>query len=523
MNDFMRSSRSEGGMTNFQGGNDQLMTERTMSKAGAGSSKGMNCREGMLGVLAGRIQSGVFAALRHRTPKAAWYLVFGLWLFAAAFVHAQEQYAWQPLFNGKDLSGWVDNEFAGAGETKVEDGNIVIHSGVALSGIQRKEAPFKSNYEISLDAKKVQGDDFFCGLTFPVKEEHATLIVGGWGGSLVGISSIDGMDASENEFTQFLRFEDDKWYNIRLRVTDTRIQAWVDNERMFDADIRERRVAMRPGEIELAAPFGISTYQTTAAFREIKARPVPNKIPRIALIAGRKSHGPGEHEYRKGLQLLAGELEKQVEFVDARVHFDGWPTDEETLRDCDSIVLYSDGSDHDVKDHPLLIGARTNVIKKLMERGVGLVALHYTVFVPRETAGKQFLSWIGGFFDYESGDGPNKWFSKIETKDFKVFPASPEHAICKGVEPFTAREEFYFKMRFPEDKSKLTPIATLDPEKKDWEKVVGWAIERPDGGRGFGYTGGHFLKNFEEPAVQRLLLNAILWTAKAENSARKSK
>jgi type 1 glutamine amidotransferase len=84
------------------------------------------------------------------------------------------------------------------------------------------------------------------------------------------------------------------------------------------------------------------------------------------------------------------------------------------------------------------------------------------------------------------------------------------------VEPFTIKEEFYFKMRFPKDQSKVTPIATFDPEKKDWEKIVGWAIERPKGGRGFGYTGGHFLKNFEDPNVQRLLLNAILWTAKAE-------
>jgi type 1 glutamine amidotransferase len=138
------------------------------------------------------------------------------------------------------------------------------------------------------------------------------------------------------------------------------------------------------------------------------------------------------------------------------------------------------------------------------------------LIVPREKAGNEFLDWVGGYFDYETGDAPNKWYSKIETKEFKVVPATPAHPILKGVNPFTINEEFYFNLRFADQIEKLTPIATLDPEKKDWSKVVGWAYERPNGARGFGYTGGHFLKNFEDPNVQRLLLNAILWTAKAE-------
>jgi type 1 glutamine amidotransferase len=462
------------------------------------------------------------ANLRHKARVFTWYLAFGLWSFAALVPSAQETNAWRPLFNGRDLSGWKANDFAGAAEVKVEDGKIVIGSGVALTGLKRAEAPMKTNYEISLDAMKIEGGDFFCGLTFPVKDSHATLIVGGWGGSLVGFSSVDGMDASENEFTQFLRFDRNKWYNIRLRVTDSKIQAWIDNERMIDADIKDRKISMRAGEIEDSAPFGLATFQTTAAIKDIKIRPVPGRIPRIAMIAGKKSHGPGEHEYRKALQLLATELEKRVEFVDVRVHFDGWPTDEEVIKDADTIVFYSDGSDRKELDHPLMYSGRISVLDRLMKRGAGFVALHYTVFVPKEKAGGKFLEWIGGYFDYETGDAPNKWYSKIETREYKVFPATPEHPIAKGIEPFTLKEEFYFKIRFPEDKSRLTPIATFDPEKKDWEKVVGWAIERPDGGRGFGYTGGHFLVNFENPAMQKLLLNAILWTAKAEHSQLKA-
>jgi type 1 glutamine amidotransferase len=464
-------------------------------------------------------------APRRRSPAGefVWYLVFGVWSFAfLTDLCAQDSQAWRPLFNGRDLSGWKVNDFAGAAEVKVEDGKIVIGSGVALTGLKRTEPPLKTNYEISLDAMKIDGGDFFCGLTFPVKDSHATLIVGGWGGSLVGFSSVDGMDASENEFTQYMKFDSRKWYNIRLRVTDSKIQAWIDNERMIDADIRERKISMRSGEIEDSAPFGLATYQTAAAVKDIKIRSVPGKIPRIAMIAGKKSHGPGEHEYRKSLQLLAAELDKRVEFIDVRVFFDGWPTDEEALRDADTIVYFCDGSDRKELDHPLMYAGRISFFDKLMKRGVGLVALHYTVFVPKDKAGGKFLEWIGGYFDYETGDAPNKWYSKIETRDYKVFPVTTDHPIAKGIEPFSLKEEFYFKMRFPEDKSKVTPIATFDPEQKDWEKVVGWAIDRADGGRGFGYTGGHFFVNFENREMQKLLLNAILWTAKAENAPLKA-
>src|SRR5687768_11574178 len=214
--------------------------------------------QGMTRACSADLQSASCVRSRGALDIFTWYLVFGIWSFAlsgAAF--AQETFVWRPLFNGRSLEGWKVNDFAGAGEVKVQEGKIVIGSGVALTGLKRTEPPLKTNYEVSLDAMKVEGDDFFCGLTFPVKDSHATLIIGGWGGSLVGFSSIDGMDASENEFTQYARFDRNKWYNIRLRVTDSKIQAWIDNERMIDADIRDRKISMRAGEIEDSAPFGI--------------------------------------------------------------------------------------------------------------------------------------------------------------------------------------------------------------------------------------------------------------------------
>lgn len=176
------------------------------------------------------------------------------------------------LFDGKTLAGWKITDFAGGGDVRVENGEIILGSGVALTGITWTNPLPKTNYEVSLEARKIEGTDFFCGLTFPVAESHATLIAGGWGGAVVGISSIDSADASENETTKFMSFDKGRWYRFRVRVTPAKIEAWIDNEKLVDQSIEGRRVGMRPGEIELSVPFGIATYQTTSAVRNIKIR-----------------------------------------------------------------------------------------------------------------------------------------------------------------------------------------------------------------------------------------------------------
>ena len=130
----------------------------------------------------------------------------------------------------------------------------------------------KTNYEISLDVMKMEGSDFSCGLTFPVADSFASLILGGWGGTVVGISSIDEHDASENETTKIIAFPKDRWYAVRMRVTPDKLEAWLDHRKIVDLVITNRRIALRPGEIIRSKPLGISTYQTSAAFRNIKIR-----------------------------------------------------------------------------------------------------------------------------------------------------------------------------------------------------------------------------------------------------------
>jgi hypothetical protein len=143
-----------------------------------------------------------------------------------------------------------------------------------MTGVTLSRKIPKENYELELDAMRVDGSDFFCGLTFPVKAEHCSLIVGGWGGGVVGLSSLGGMDASENETGTYREFENGKWYHIKLRVTAQRITTWIDGKEVIDADVRDRGLSTRL-EVEWSKPFGIATWQTAGAIRKVRVREMP--------------------------------------------------------------------------------------------------------------------------------------------------------------------------------------------------------------------------------------------------------
>lgn len=173
------------------------------------------------------------------------------------------------LFDGKSLSGWKITEFAGAAEVRVEPNfraggpAIILEQGV-MTGITWTNDLPRMNYEISLEAMRVAGGDFFCGLTFPVGKDPCSFIVGGWGGAVVGLSSIDGEDAAHNETAKYLKFEEGKWYRIRLRVTEGVIQAWIDDEQVVNLVTTDRAISVRI-EVEQSKPLGFSTWSTTGA------------------------------------------------------------------------------------------------------------------------------------------------------------------------------------------------------------------------------------------------------------------
>lgn len=178
---------------------------------------------------------------------------------------------WDLLFDGRSLGSWEITSFGTQGPVQVSGGNIVLGMGDGCTGVTWKGSFPQMNYEVRLKAKKVSGNDFFCGITFPVDSSFCSFIVGGWGGPVVGLSSIDGLDASENETRTLKSFEHDKWYDIRLKVTDGKIEAWIDEEKTVDFDTHGRKLATRP-EVNLSKPFGICSWTTTAALRDIRIK-----------------------------------------------------------------------------------------------------------------------------------------------------------------------------------------------------------------------------------------------------------
>jgi len=205
---------------------------------------------------------------------AALVLVFSM---GAGHTHGEEE---KPaakskkmvLFDGKTLKGWTKTNFGGEGEVKVEKGAILMDFGNSLTGITstRKDLP-TTNYELSYEAMRLDGYDFFAAATFPVGKSHVTLVNGGWGGSVTGISSLDGFDASENDTGTYFDYKDKRWYKFRIRITDQQMQCCIDGKAVIDVNYKDRTVGTRI-EADLSKPLGFATWETKGAVRKIEIR-----------------------------------------------------------------------------------------------------------------------------------------------------------------------------------------------------------------------------------------------------------
>jgi type 1 glutamine amidotransferase len=244
---------------------------------------------------------------------------------------------------------------------------------------------------------------------------------------------------------------------------------------------------------------------------------------KIVLVAGSQSHGAGAHEFKAGCLLLKKCLD-QVTGVSSIVYSNGWPEDADAFKGADAILIYADGG----PSHPAIQGDRLKVLAPFMKRGVGLGCAHYAVEVPNQNGGPELLDWIGGYFETNWSVNPH-WTAR--------FTAFPSHPIARGVKPFEVNDEWYYHMRFRDQMQGVTPILTAIPPDEtrgqdgvndphggnpEVQKHKGepehtmWAYERPDGGRGFGFTGGHFHRNWGDDNFRKIVLNAILWSAKVE-------
>ena len=243
---------------------------------------------------------------------------------------------------------------------------------------------------------------------------------------------------------------------------------------------------------------------------------------KIVLIAGKPSHPPGMHEFRAGCLLLQQCL-ANTPGVSVTVYSNGWPNVENAFDGADAVVIYADGGG----GHPAIQKDHKQILGDLAKKGVGLGFMHYGVEIPSTNGGPQFLEWIGGYYEHLYSCNP-MW-----SPDFKSFP---DHPVTRGVKPFSVRDEWYFNMRWPDDRKGLTPILVAKPsddvrdgpyvypkgpyqhvrEASGRDETMMWVFERPDGGRGFGFTGGHTHANWGNDGQRKAVLNALLWIAKAD-------
>lgn len=243
---------------------------------------------------------------------------------------------------------------------------------------------------------------------------------------------------------------------------------------------------------------------------------------KIVLIAGKQSHGPGDHEFRAGSLLLQKCL-REVAGVTSVVHSNGWPGEASAFDGAAAVLFYADGGG----GHPAIQPDRLKIIDALAKKGVGIGCAHYGVEVPKGDPGEAMLEWIGGYYEHQFSCNP-MW-----SPEFKTFP---DHPVARGVKPFSVRDEWYFNMRFRPEMKGVTPILVAKCpdevrkgpyvypkgpyphiiEASGRDEVMMWVSERADGGRGFGFTGGHRHANWGNENFRKVVLNGLLWIAKAD-------
>lgn len=456
---------------------------------------------------------------------------------------------WQQLFDGKTLDGWDGNPDLWS----VEDGAI---TGKTTPDTKLKSNSFLiyrggqfDNFELQLEYKIVGGNSGIQYRSFEVENPKWTM--GGYqadfeaGDTYSGIlygERFRGILALRGESTELRAGKDGKvqkivagqvgdsaeiqkkinkedWNSYKIVASGYRFQHFINGTKTIecvDNDIANRRATgLLALQIHVGPPM-------TVQFRNIRIRklPAPKKV---AMIAGTPSHGYGSHEHKAGCMLLADALNNSNLNIEATVYTNGWPQDDSALDYADSIVVYCDGGGrHPFNDH-------LDRLEQIQKRGVGMVCIHYGVEVPIGPSGDAFRKWTGGYFETNWSVNPH-WDAS--------FDSFPSHPITRGVKPFTINDEWYYHMRFAEESEMVTPILTdLPPEstltRKDGahsnnkfvrEAVlerkepqhVAWARTRLDGGRGFGFTGGHYHWNWGNRDFRTLVLNAIAWTAHAD-------
>lgn len=493
---------------------------------------------------------------------ASWMMtamLFGM-VALGSIARAEDEPGFEPLFDGKSLKNWDGNpEF-----WSVVDGAIV--------GQTTAEKPTKGNtfliyrggdvadFELRLEFQINGGNS---GIQYRSEEAGKWVIkgyqadfdaAGGWTGTLYeekgrgvlakrgakvevtaeGKKNALGTTAEEKAIVESIKKDD--WNSYTIIAKGNHLQQIVNGNVTVDLVDHEESKRKMSGLLALQLHAG---PPMTVKFRNIRIKKLSQEEApkndcadeaaekatakkKVVFVAGKPSHGYGAHEHNAGCLLLAKELQAAMPEIECVVHQNGWPSDTSIFDGASTIVMYCDGGGgHMVNPH-------LEFVDTLAKKGVGIVCVHYGVEVPKGASGQKFLEWIGGYFETDWSVNPH-WTAKYEK--------FPDHPISRGVKPFEINDEWYYHMRFREEMKGVTPILSALPPKETLSRGDGphsgnpavrqavakgevqhmaWAAEREDGGRGFGFTGGHDHWNWGDPNFRKVMLNAIVWTAKAE-------
>jgi type 1 glutamine amidotransferase len=319
----------------------------------------------------------------------------------------------------------------------------------------------------------------------------------------------------------------DDWNEYRIVAEGPRLRHFINGRLMAETVDHQTDARALQGVLALQLHQG---PPMKAEFKDIRLKrlPLSDGRKKLLMVAGAASHGPGEHEHRAGVLLLKKCLDEFMARDPAaplltEVATGGWPDDPTAFANADAVFFFADGGG----GHPVLQSHRLAHMAALARRGVGIACLHYAVEVPKEKGGPEFLDWLGGYFEPHWSVNPHWTLNHTELAE--------GHPICRGVQPFETQDEWYYHMRFRDPPEGLTMILTAVPPDSTREgpdhshhgnptvranrgarEVLAWAFQRPEGGRGFGCTGGHFHRNWESDDFRRLMLNALVWVSGLE-------
>jgi len=465
-------------------------------------------------------------------------------LATSAFAADPDESGFKPIFNGKNLEGWdgdpqhwsvKDDCIVGDTSTPMKENTFLIWrqgtvddfelrcsyritSNWGNSGIQIRSRDMGHWVVNGYQADIETGDKYTGGL---YNENVRSLALRGQNVTVEkdGHITQHAPVGDPAELEKLIHVKD--WNDYDVLAQGYHVILKINGHVMCDVTDEDTANHVRSGILALQLHVGEPMH---IEFKDVRLKRLKlGDRKKVVMVAGTPSHGKGEHEFNAGSELLKKCLDANAPQVLTVVYHNGWPADPTAFDNADAIMLYMDGGG----GHPVIQRNRLAEVDHLMKQGVGLICAHYAVEVQKDRGGPEFLNWIGGYFE--------TFWSINPTWDMKHPILAKDHPITRGVKPFEIPDEWYYHMRFPEGMKGVTPILSAIPPDstrnggddahggnpivragKGNVEVLSWAFDRPDGGRGYGFTGGHYHHNWGNDDYRKMMLNAILWVAKAD-------